>query len=85
MEVKYTHPCIVLGGQTDAVCRDRRNYTKWALQDGDIPSNGEDIEGREIWYCQAHATDYLFPVIDRAVGNTTQRIIKDFRWDGMWK
>ena len=74
-----TGPCVVRSCEELGVCLDDRNYTKWNADLFKEPTAGE----REIWYCQEHARQYLFPLIDRLAGNSLEPILKEFKKDGM--
>ena len=79
-------PCIVAGCQQEPFILDSKNYTKWvAFNPSETPLDLLEGEAREIWYCQEHASAYLFPVIDRQCGNTAAEIIREFKNDGMWR
>lgn len=84
--------CIVKGCSQDPVCQDTKNYVKYRSQDplsGSGPSFDYDegaLEGdREIWFCQEHAKDFLFPLIEQACGYTTQAIVQESVKQGLWK
>lgn len=78
-----TGQCIIRGCEELGVCLDDKNYTKWAL---DLPDLnvviGKELP-RELWYCQAHAKDYLFPIIDSIYGNTVSDILADCKAEGI--
>ena len=77
-----TNPCIVPGCFSPGECLDSRNYTKWATNlefMEEFPSHP-----REIWYCSYHARQYLFPLIDKAKGNTEDSLIRAFKREGCW-
>lgn len=74
-----TGPCIVRTCEELGVILDDRNYTKWNADLFKEPTEAN----REIWYCQEHAKQYLFPIIDNIAGNTMDSILKDFKKDGM--
>lgn len=38
----------------------------------------------EYWLCQAHAEEYLWPIIDSSVGYTKEALLKDFRDEGVF-
>jgi len=75
-----TSPCVLKGCEELGVILDDRNYTKW---NADLFIDEYPSSGREIWYCSTHAQEYLFPLIDAALGNTVDAMLKDFSKDGM--
>ncbi|MGE3341544.1 MAG: hypothetical protein AB7J46_06645 [Candidatus Altimarinota bacterium] len=80
-------PCVVRGCIEPGVCLDEKNYTqrRSELTAGlfedeeffDLPEN------RQIWFCNAHAVKYLFPIIEQLAGNSVGNILNDFADDGL--
>jgi hypothetical protein len=72
-------PCIVC--RQPGACWDMNNRTQKAN-----PELFDALKGapREIWYCDRHAREYLFPAIDAANGNTCDDIVRDLKRDGQW-
>lgn len=81
----YTGPkvCVVMGCPFKAIVQDTKNYSKWRQDKLPIEEMGPLDEGREIWYCREHAIQYLFPIIDDIMGNSTDAILGEFKTDGM--
>ena len=76
-----TAACVLEGCEALGVCLDDKNFTKW---NHDLFKPIEASSDREIWYCQEHAIEYLFPLIDAQSGFTTDAILRDFSKDGMF-
>ena len=74
--------CIVRGCPGEPVCLDNANYTKYR---DNLPfaAIDEALE-REIWFCNEHAVQFLFPLIDAKYNNTTDALIADFKKEGLW-
>lgn len=77
--------CIVMYCSAEPVIKDEKNHTKWSTA-GDVLMGLMRFEGsqREIWYCAEHAKQYLFPLIDKAAGNSEESLIKAFKREGYW-
>ena len=89
MTQQTTGPCSVRACSSDGVCLDTKNYTQTRadlLPDNlfkDDTLDDDESKVRQIWFCQEHATKYLFPLIEHAVGFTMGKILEDFRSDEM--
>jgi hypothetical protein len=85
MTVNMTLPCSVRGCEETGVCVDRNNYTQHRESLG-FPNDLylKSSKFREVWYCQEHATRFLFPIIDIITGNTRDKILSDFSREGAY-
>lgn len=90
MNQQTSGPCSVKGCPEDGVCLDTKNYTQSRsdllpddLFKDSIDQDVEQENQRKVFFCVPHAVKYLFPLIDSAFGNTTGKILEDFRADEM--
>lgn len=85
-QIRNSFPCIISDCEEPGIIVDNKNLTQrrgelgYGFDDNELR---HEVEGRTVYYCQPHATKYLFPVIDIVCGYTKGQILADFAYEDL--